>query len=219
MIPFKDDNPTPTFPVVTLTLVAVNVLVFFHQLGMPQDELRELVYTYGAVPELIVRGQNLHAVFTSMFLHGGLMHLLGNMLFMWIFADNIEHLTGHGRFIVFYLICGVIAFLTHFFMAPFSQQPMIGASGAISGVLGAYALRFPRARVHVIWILFIFISIDRIPAVIVLGLWFLFQIMNAVVSQGTGGGVAWYAHIGGFIGGFLLIKLFEKRRVVVYYDR
>ncbi len=219
MIPFKDDNPTPTFPVVTLTLVAVNVLVFFHQLGMPQDELRELVYTYGAVPELIVRGQNLHAVFTSMFLHGGLMHLLGNMLFMWIFADNIEHLTGHGRFIVFYLICGVIAFLTHFFMAPLSQQPMIGASGAISGVLGAYALRFPRARVHVIWILFIFISIDRIPAVIVLGLWFLFQIMNAVVSQGTGGGVAWYAHIGGFIGGFLLIKLFEKRRVVVYYDR
>jgi len=219
MIPFKDDNPTPTFPVVTMALVAINVFVFIHQLGMPRDELREFIYLYGAVPEMVIQGQNLHAIFTSMFLHGGLMHLLGNMLFMWIFADNIEHLTGHGRFIAFYIVCGIIAFSTHFFMAPYSQQPMIGASGAISGVLGAYALRFPKARVHVIWILFIFISIDRIPAVIVLGLWFLFQIMSAVMSHGSGGGVAWYAHIGGFIGGLLLIKLFEKRRIVVYYDR
>ena len=219
MIPLKDDNPTTIKPVVTITLIVMNVVIFLNQLGMDAQSYQQFVYTYGAVPLQLIHGQNLHSVFTSMFLHGGIGHLLGNMLFLWIFADNIENLTGHGRFIVFYILCGLAAFSTHFIMDPASQVPMIGASGAISGVLGAYAIRFPRAKVHVLWIFFFIISVDRIPAAVVLGLWFLFQIISALGSSAASAGVAWYAHIGGFIAGILLIGFFQKRNVTVYFRR
>ncbi|MDZ7724386.1 MAG: rhomboid family intramembrane serine protease [candidate division KSB1 bacterium] len=219
MIPLKDDNPVSITPFVTYALIIINVIIFLNQLTLDSRAYQEFVYTYGAVPLQLIHGQNLHSIFTSMFLHGGFGHLLGNMLFLWIFADNIEYLTGHGRFIVFYILCGLAAFLTHFIMAPTSQVPMIGASGAISGVLGAYAIRFPRARVHVLWIFFFIISVDRIPAAIVLGLWFLLQILSAMGASASSAGVAWYAHIGGFVAGILLIGFFQKRRVTVYFRR
>ncbi len=202
-----------------MTLVAVNVAVFIYQMTLPQDAHLKFLYAYGAVPDVIVRGQNLRAVFTSMFLHGGLMHLLGNMLYLWIFGDNIESICGHFRFLVFYLLCGVIAFFSHFIFDPFSQAPMIGASGAISGILGAYALRFPRATVHVLIPLFPIVWLWRVipvPAALALGFWFLMQLFNAFVAGG-GGGVAWLAHIGGVVAGMVLIKKFEGKRYKVYY--
>jgi len=210
MIPIRDDNPSRLFPFVTIAIVIVNVGVFVYQLFLPRDAYLAFLYNYGAIPSVIVHGENLYAVFSSMFLHGGFLHLLGNMLYLWIFGDNIEGLCGHGRFLIFYLICGIAAFASHFVLEPSSTIPMIGASGAISGILGAYVLRFPRARVHIVFPLFPFIWLWRtavLPAVIVLGFWFLLQIFSALFS--TGSGVAWFAHIGGFVSGFVLVKFFE----------
>lgn len=218
MIPIRDDNPRRLFPLVTILFVIVNVGVFLYQSFMPRDEYLTFLYNFGAIPDVIVHGQNLKSIFTSMFLHGGIMHLLGNMLYLWIFGDNIEGICGHGRFLIFYLVCGFTAFFGHFILEPFSQVPMIGASGAISGILGAYALRFPRTRVHIIFPLFPFIWLWRsaaLPAIVVLGFWFFLQIVNALFSGG--GGVAWFAHIGGFIAGLLLIRIFEKRNYYVRY--
>ncbi len=219
MIPIRDENPRRVFPLITLIVVAANVAVFVYQLTLHGNAGREFLYEYGAVPALILSGQNLHGIFTSMFVHGGLLHIGGNMLYLWIFGDNIEALCGHTRYLFFYLLCGLIAFLSQLLLEPTSQVPMIGASGAISGVLGAYAVRFPRARVHVLIPLFPIIwlwRIFRIPAAIVLGFWFLMQIFSAAFSGPTG--VAWWAHIGGFIGGVALIRLFERDRYIVYHN-
>ncbi len=219
MIPLKDENPHRSFPVVTISLIAINVVVFIYQLQMQHAEANAFVHQFGAVPFSIVHGQNLYSPFTSMFLHGGLLHIAGNMLYLWIFGDNIEYLCGHFRFLLFYLLCGFIAFLSHFLTTPFSHIPMIGASGAISGVLGAYALKFPRARVYVLIPLFIWIwRIFRIPAAIVLGFWFLIQIISGLFSSGRGPGVAWFAHIGGFVAGIVLIRAFEKKRYKLKYN-
>ncbi|MBN1541822.1 rhomboid family intramembrane serine protease [candidate division KSB1 bacterium] len=218
MIPIKDDNPTQQFPFVTATLIAVNVIVFGHQLFLSGPEAQVFIERYGAVPALLIRGQHLWSVLTSMFLHGGLLHLLGNMLYLWIFGDNIEQICGRLRFVFFYLLCGVFAFLSHFIFDPTSSIPMVGASGAISGVLGAYALRFPRARVHVfIWFFFIFYDIIRIPAVFVLGFWFFMQLFSGFTTTPGQGGVAWFAHVGGFIAGLLFIRYFEKNRYRISY--
>jgi len=217
MIPIRDENPSRLFPFVTIAIIAANVLVFLYQFTLPADAQVQFVYAYGAVPNTIIHGQNLSSIFTSMFLHGGILHVLGNMLYLWIFGDNIEGICGHFRFILFYLLVGVIAFASHFAFSPFSQVPMIGASGAISGILGAYAIRFPRARVHVLIPLLPFIWLwrtFRVPAFLVLGFWFAMQLLN--VFLGGGGGVAWLAHIGGFIAGLLLIGRFEKKRYKVY---
>ena len=219
MIPIHDDNPRRVFPLITILFIVANVVVFVYQLLLSQDDYIVFLYNYGAVPDLVIRGQNLYAIFTSMFLHGGVLHLLGNMLYLWIFGDNIEGFCGHWRFIAFYLLCGVIAFASHFVIEPFSNIPMVGASGAISGILGAYAVRFPHARVHVLIPLFPFIWIwrtVRLPAIIVLGFWILLQIINALFSS-AGSGVAWFAHVGGFFAGLILIRKFEKRRYRVYY--
>lgn len=218
MIPIRDDNPRRIFPIVTLGIVILNVVIFVYQITMQGSSAREFFLEFGAVPALIIQGQNLHAIFSSMFLHGGLMHLLGNMLYLWIFGDNIESLCGHLRFIAFYLICGIIAFLSHFALEPTSQVPIVGASGAISGVLGAYAIRFPRASVHVLIPLFPIVWLWRVvraPAALALGVWFALQIFSAILSGPTG--VAWWAHIGGFIAGVVLIRFFEKSRYKVYY--
>ena len=212
MIPFKDENPTHQVPVVTVGLILLNIAIFIYQILLPNEQVNAFLLRFGAVPASIVQGDQLWSVFSSMFMHGGFMHLFGNMLYLWIFGDNIEQLCGHMRFILFYLLCGVFAFLSHFIFAPHSPIPMVGASGAISGVLGAYALRFPSARVHVfIWFFIIFWDVIRVPAVILLGLWFVMQLFSGVSSASDQAGVAWFAHIGGFIAGLLFIRYFEKK--------
>jgi len=234
MIPIKDDNPTYTFPVITILLILANIGVFIYQFLMGQGA-QAFISKLGAIPWEITHFRelpglpleyrsefpNILTLFTSMFLHGGLFHLLGNMLYLWIFGDNIEALVGHARFLVFYLCCGLVATLSHVISDPASTTPMVGASGAISGVLGAYFLRFPRAKVHVLFFFLFFIRVIRVSALFVLGFWFLMQVLNGFGSLGfqRGGGIAWFAHIGGFVAGMVLVFFFEKKDRVRYYRR
>lgn len=219
MIPLRDDLPTRTTPVVTVGLIAVNVLVFLYEISLgPAAE--EFVFAFGAIPSNLVRGLEggapaigaASSVLTSMFLHGGFMHVAGNMLYLWIFGNNIEDVMGHVRFIFFYLICGVLAAYSHALTDPASHVPMIGASGAVSGVLGAYLLLFPHAKVLTLVPLGFFIQIIHIPAVLVLGIWFLVQTFSGLFSGGQAGGIAWFAHIGGFLAGMALIYPFKKKQ-------
>jgi len=233
MIPIKDDNPTRAFPLVTIFLILLNTAVQVYQMTLGV-EAEALVYRLGAIPWEITHFQefpklpvhfqsnipNGFTLFTSMFLHGSLLHLLGNMLYLWIFGDNIEAIMGHGRFFLFYLCCGLMAAFSHIVSSPNSTVPMVGASGAISGVLGAYFLRFPRAKVHVVIFLFFFIRLIRVPALLVLGFWFIMQLFSGLGSGGVeGGGVAWFAHIGGFVTGMVLVFFFEKKDRVRIYKR
>lgn len=219
MIPYKDDNPTAHFPVITILLIVVNTLVFLYQISSNTDS-RAIVYSYGVIPYNLLHGNEgigipiAINIFTSMFLHGGILHLAGNMLYLWIFGNNIEDKLGIFRFIIFYLLCGVIATYTHALTDPSSRIPMIGASGAISGILGAYLVLFPRARIHTLIFFGFFIQVIKIPAIIVIGFWIVIQFMNGILSKGIygGGGVAWFAHIGGFLAGIILIKLFFRKR-------
>jgi membrane associated rhomboid family serine protease len=221
MIPFKDDNPTTIFPFVTISLIAVNVVVFFFQMISPVDS-KQIVLSYGAIPDYILHFkpvQPIHpflTVFTSMFMHGGFLHIAGNMLYLWIFGNNIEDKLGHIRFLIFYLLCGIAAVYGHSLTEASSQMPMIGASGAVSGVLGAYLLLFPHARIHTLIFLGFFVQVVRIPALFVIGFWIVIQFINGLISKGSAihGGVAWFAHIGGFVFGLVMIKLFlaTKRR-------
>lgn len=218
MIPIRDENPKKTFPFITILIIAANIYVYIYQYWLHPELSQRFVIMYGAIPNNISHLRSLETIVTSMFLHGGLLHLAGNMLYLWIFGDNIEDICGHFKFLLFYLICGFAAFLAHYFTSPLSEIPMVGASGAISGILGAYLLKFPKARVHVLIPLFIWIwRIFRIPAIIVLGFWFLIQLWNGFMIIGSGGGVAWFAHIGGFIAGLLLINVFEKKSYKVSY--
>ena len=222
MIPLRDTIPTRTFPGVTIALIAANVLVFLFQVSLGPQAGGALVAAFGAVPAQIT-GAAPHAapvlsppltILTSMFLHGGFAHLLGNMVFLWIFGNNVEDATGHVRFVFFYLACGVAAALSHVAAQPGSTVPMVGASGAISGVLGAYFLLFPHARIVTLVFLGFFAQTVQIPAFFFLGFWFLMQFLSGAVSFGTqGGGVAWFAHIGGFLAGFALLIPFKRRRV------
>ncbi len=215
MIPLKDDLPTQHFPWVTITLIVANIAVFLHELSLgPQVE--QVFFRYGAIPFELMHGIAVGdrpfpigaTVLTSMFVHGGFFHVGGNMLYLWIFGNNIEDVMGHRRFIVFYLLCGAIAAYSHAYIAPDSKLPMVGASGAVSGILGAYLLLFPRAKVLTLVPLFIFIQIIRIPAVFVLGFWIVAQVFNGFL--GNQSGIAWFAHIGGFIAGMVLIFFFRK---------
>ena len=217
MIPLKDDNPRSAFPILTITLIAVNILAFLLEL---QFGLEYVVMKYGAIPIEIVNGQDLETMFTSMFLHGGSMHLAGNMLYLWIFGDNIESYLGRFKFILFYLICGLIAIFAHIIVSGSSEVPMVGASGAISGILGAYLIKYPKAKVLVLIPIIFFITVRRIPALFVLGFWFIMQLFSGVVTiGGEGGGVAFWAHIGGFVAGLgLILLLSEKKRKVVSYN-
>jgi membrane associated rhomboid family serine protease len=207
-IPLKDNNPTVRTPFFTYTFILASVAVYLYQLSLSDAGYR-FIQIYGAIPNEIVHFRNLTSLLTSMFLHAGLLHLLGNMLYLYIFGDNIEDLLGHFRFLVFYLLCGIAAAISHIIFNPFSPIPMVGASGAISGVLGAYLVSFPRARVLVAVPIFIYIfKTFWIPSVIVLGIWFLLQLLFGLLSIGAaGGGVAWFAHIGGFIFGIILVKI------------
>ena len=221
MIPFHDDNPTEITPFLTISFIVACVLVFFYQVSLPAETGELFVYRYGAIPAVVFGYANLPPEFaslpasaslvTSMFLHGGWMHLIGNMLYLWIFGNNIEDVMGHGRFVIFYLTCGILAALTHALTDPDSAVPMVGASGAISGILGAYLLLFPRAQVLVLIPLGFFSRLMYIPAGFVLGFWFVLQILSSLA--GGGGGVAWFAHVGGFVAGMALIGLFKRPNV------
>lgn len=219
MIPYKDDNPTTTFPLFTISLIVLNIMVYFSQV-LSHADMGTLSYAFGAIPHSLLTfesHQPVHpalTVFSSMFMHGGLFHLGGNMLYLWIFGNNIEDRLGHMRFLIFYLFCGVFAAYAHAVTHPDSTVPMIGASGAVSGVLGAYMLLFPHARVHTLLILGIFITTVKIPALIVIGFWAIVQFLNGMISSGlpNSGGVAWFAHLGGFLVGLLTIKIWLPRR-------
>jgi len=224
MIPLRDDNPTEIIPVVTVATIVMCVLVFLYEVFLPAQSNEVFVYTYGAIPAVVFGNVQLPqelmslpaygTLFSSMFLHGGWMHLIGNMLYLWIFGNNIEDVMGHAKFIMFYGICGVVAALSHALIDPESTIPMIGASGAISGVLGAYLLLYPRARVLVFIPIGFFIQMIYVPAAVVLGLWFVMQLLSGGMSLGhEGGGVAFFAHIGGFIAGMILIGFFKHPHI------
>ena len=203
--PYKDDNPRVLFPFVTYGIIGLNILVFWAQFFVYGNE--RLISTFAFVPYEF----KLFTIFTSMFMHGGLMHIIGNMWFLYIFGDNVESILGHVRFLLFYLFCGIGAAFAQFLIQPDSTTPMVGASGAIAGVLGAYMIKFPKARVHVLAVIFIFITTIVVPAQLVLGLWFLMQLSGGLGSLGfdTTGGIAWFAHIGGFIVGISTLRFFQ----------
>ncbi|MDE3041222.1 MAG: rhomboid family intramembrane serine protease [Nitrospirota bacterium] len=224
MIPLHDDNPTERTPVVTMACIAACVLVFFYQASLPTGLGDTFVFRYGAIPALVFGQANLPetvvaipvyaTLITSMFVHGGWMHLIGNMLYLWVFGNNIEDVMGHAKYVVFYLTCGILAALSHALTDPSSPVPMVGASGAISGVLGAYVLLFPRAQVLV---LIPGLGTARMAAGVVLGMWFVMQLLSGGMSiGGKGGGVAFFAHIGGFLAGMVLIGLFKRRDVLFF---
>ncbi len=206
MFPIRDHNPSGRRPYVTLTLIAVNLAVFagYWFTLTSQTELNWFFFTWGLVPENLMRGQALPTLVTSMFLHGGWMHLLGNMWFLWLFGDNLEDEMGHGKFLTFYLLGGLVAAAAQIATDPTSPYPMVGASGAIAGVMGGYLLLFPRARIDVLFIFIIFFRIFPIPAWIVLGVWIGIQVLNGAGTPGNGDNVAYAAHVGGFVGGVLL---------------
>ena len=202
MIPLRDVIPTRTTPVVTTSLIAINVLVFLYQWSLGEDAGTQFIFTWGLVPAYF----SWLTVLTSMFLHGGFLHVGGNMLYLWIFGDNVEDRMGRGRFVAFYLACGFIAALTQMFVNPGSTVPMVGASGAIAGVMGAYFVMFPHSRILTL-IPFIFLQVVEVPAMFFLPIWFLMQFLNGVGSitrvEAATGGVAFWAHIGGFVFGVL----------------
>jgi len=222
MIPLRDRNRSATFPVVTVLLIVACAATFLFELTLGGRRLMGLFYFCGMVPErarlAAFEGEAAHGVvyvmslFTSMFLHGGWLHVIGNVWYLWIFGDNVEDRLGHGRFLAFYLLCGVIAALSHTVFNLGSEVPTIGASGAIAGVLGAYVVCYPRARVLTLVPIFVFITFVEVPAIFFLGLWFLLQIINHAISTFEVQSVAWMAHIGGFIAGMLLIAILPQRR-------
>ncbi|HKI49120.1 MAG TPA: rhomboid family intramembrane serine protease [Desulfobacteria bacterium] len=208
--PFHDENPTRRFPLLTIMLIGSNLYVFFWEFSYP-GHIDSLFTSYGLVPSRFIEApiQTYPNVFSAMFLHAGFMHLAGNMLFLWIFGNNIEDVLGKIRFITFYLLCGVIAALGHVFMDTGSEIPMVGASGAISGILGAYLILFPKSKVKTLVFLGILITIVRIPAAFLLIFWLVIQIYSNMASSNVGGGVAFMAHIGGFAAGMILILPFK----------
>ncbi|MCL4873015.1 rhomboid family intramembrane serine protease [bacterium] len=223
MIPIRDDIPSRTYPYVTVALLVLNVAVFLYQLTLDVNGLERFIYATAAIPAELTSMAEVRPVdvlpveltlLTAMFVHGGLLHLGGNMLFLWIFGDNVEDRFGHFRFLFFYLAAGVAASMVHILIEPGSVVPMVGASGAIAGVLGAYFMLFPRAQVQTLVILPLFISMARLPAVLFLGFWFLFQVLSSGLSAGAG--VAWFAHIGGFVAGVAVALMYKAFRRVRY---
>jgi len=223
LIPLHDDNPTTIPPIVTVGIIILCAAVFLWQLTLSPTAEQIAVYSYGVVPALLVGGETRPSelvqipawlpVLTSMFLHGGWLHIIGNMLYLWIFGNNIEDAMGHVRFVIFYLLCGTVAALTQSYLSVHSDAPMIGASGAIAGVLGAYAVLYPRAHVLVLVPLGFFFPVMRLPALLVLGFWFVLQFLQGSTAPSGEGGVAYWAHIGGFVAGVLLIFVFRRRTV------
>ncbi|MBA1337242.1 MAG: Membrane associated serine protease, rhomboid family [Pelagibacterales bacterium] len=223
MIPLKDDNSTSVKPIVTYFIIGTCILLFLIQLSSQSYKTGQLFYSYGLIPSVLMGHKQLPidlyaipsllTIFTSMFVHGGFMHLIGNMLYMWIFADNIEDDLGMWKFIIFYFLCGFGAAMSQVLMDTHSQIPMVGASGAIGGILGAYLINYPKARVLVLIPFGFFSQLVKIKALYVLGFWFILQFINSVTNSSQAGGVAYAAHIGGFISGIVLILFFNKKKV------
>ena len=211
MIPLRDVIPSRTTPYVTVSLVVINALVFLYQLSLG-DDINNFVFTYGLVPADF----SWVSVVTSMFLHGGFLHVAGNMLYLWIFGDNVEDRMGHGRFLAFYLLCGAAAALAQTAVRPDSTIAMVGASGAIAGVMGAYFVLYPHSRIVTLVPLFVFIQIMEVPAILFLGFWFLLQFLSGVGSIAAtagepAGGIAFWAHIAGFVAGISGVLVFRRR--------
>jgi len=222
LIPLRDTNPSETVPFVNYTLIGMNALAFFYELSLG-SHLNAFIFDFGVIPAQFLsdlKSMELGVgtflpIFSSMFLHGGWFHFLGNMLFLYIFGDNVEDKFGHGRYLFFYFAAGIAAALTQVYINPSSEVPMVGASGAIAGVLGAYIFMFPTARVATLIPIFIFFQVVELPAFLFLGIWFLMQAVSGVFSLGIasdGGGVAFWAHIGGFAAGAILFPFLRKRR-------
>lgn len=224
MFPLQDSVPSRTVPVVTRTIILVNAVVFFFELSMPLGVREQMFYLFGLVPARFIHPHwaaavgfpvnNYWPLLTHQFLHGGWLHIIGNMWTLWIFGDNVEDRMGRLRFGVFYLLCGLLAALTHLFTQPDSTVPTVGASGAIAGVLGAYFLLFPTARIVVLFPLFFLPLFFEVPALLYLGLWFVTQLYSGTVSlagPASVGGIAWWAHVGGFLAGIVLCPLFLRR--------
>jgi membrane associated rhomboid family serine protease len=224
VLPLQDSVPSRSVPVVTRALILINVIVFFFELSLPRETLEQVFYLFGLVPARFTHPGWAAAVgfpvndfwplLTHQFLHSGWLHIIGNMWTLWIFGDNVEDRMGPLRFAVFYLLCGLLAALTHLFTQPRSTVPTVGASGAIAGVLGAYLLLFPTARLIVLFPLLFLPLFFEVPAVLYLGLWFFMQFYGGAVTwaaPASVGGIAWWAHIGGFVAGLLLCPLFIRR--------
>lgn len=223
MIPIRDANPSQSFPFMTIILIVINAFIFLFELSLGEN--LELFFKYFAlIPARYFHPgeignfnyfERCYPFITSQFLHGGWMHLIGNMWFLWIFGDNIEDRLGHVKFILFYLLCGVAAGLTHVYTNPASLVPTVGASGAVAGVMGAYTILYPRARVLTMFFFFFFIRFVQLPAFIFLGVWFFIQFLSGAATMAAGGahaGVAWWAHIGGFVVGIVFVILLPKRK-------
>ena len=221
MIPLRDVIPSRTTPYVTITLIVLNVLVFLYEFSLG-DDVNKFIIAYGLIPAAFTWV----TVATSMFLHGGLLHVGGNMLYLWIFGDNVEDRFGHGRFLVFYLLCGAVAALVQTIMSPDSVVPMVGASGAIAGVMGAYFVMYPHSRIVTLLPIFIFVQIIEVPAIFFLGIWFVMQFLSGVGSIATAasrqpaGGVAFWAHVAGFVAGVAGVFVFRRpeRQKVEWWD-
>jgi membrane associated rhomboid family serine protease len=213
MIPLRSTERVQAKTPVVIALIAVNLLIFLYQVSLDQFALTQFVERWGLIPDTI--SGNLQTLFTSMFLHGGWLHVLGNMLFLWVFGRNVEDLIGSGRFLIFYLCCGLAAGVMQVVTSPYSHVPTIGASGAIAGVMGAYLIKFPRARIGTLVFIVIFVTTIEIPAWAMLAWWFVIQLFSGLGSLGTtnySGGTAWFAHVGGFVAGMLLIRVFPVKR-------
>ena len=218
MIPLRDVIPSRTTPVVTVSLIVANIVVFLYELTLGR-RVEEFTLVFGLVPVDF----SWFTVFTSMFLHGGLFHVAGNMLYLWIFGDNVEDRMGHARFLGFYLFCGTAAALAQAFTSPDSTVPMVGASGAIAGVMGAYFVLYPRSRIVTLIPLLFFFQIVEVPAIFFLGIWFVMQLLSGAgsIAASATGGVAFWAHVGGFVagvGGVLVLRRPERQRVEWWHD-
>ncbi|MEW6052015.1 MAG: rhomboid family intramembrane serine protease [Candidatus Zixiibacteriota bacterium] len=217
--PIRDDNPTVRKPILTVAIMAANVAVFLYSISLGARGFQQLTLAYGYTPDYFLNLQGEYIVptsvyltpLTSMFMHGGWMHLIGNMLFLWIFGNNIEDYFGPIKFLFFYILSGLAAIALYSAFDPTSQVPLVGASGAIAGVMGAYIVLHPRAEITCL-IVFFFIQFVTLPAKVVLGIWFAIQVVMAMIGSSSGGGVAWLAHVGGFIFGWLVLKAFVKIR-------
>lgn len=224
MIPIRDTQRSRGRPTVNLLIIAANMLVFLYELSMGDTALQAFIIKWGVIPavitnpsmfppQVLAQTSGVLSLFTSLFIHMGWFHILGNMLYLFIFGDNVEDLLGHGRYLLFYLTCGVVASITHVISSPLSEVPTVGASGAIAGVLGAYFINFPRARVLALIPVGLFLPIVEVPSILFLFLWFITNLFSGVLSLGVQaqGGVAFWAHIGGFVAGMVLSLIWRRR--------
>ena len=222
MFPIRDHNPSGRVPYVTYTLLALNILVFLSYVAIINEprQFNPILIDYALFPSEISQGRGYVGLITSMFMHGGWMHLIGNMLFLWIFGDNLEDAFGHIGFAAFYLVCGILAGIVHVMVDPASNVPLVGASGAIAGVMGGYLLLFPKARVDIMFIFIVFFRVFSLPAWVVLAVWFAIQFFQGIGTDASGGGVAYWAHAGGFVSGILLsLPYWLRQGGAAFWDR